>query len=196
MLRLKYLVTQAAPITELYLIRSTPDILAHKSVPSLLTCITKSSLSQFTMTNLKNQNVPNKMLYSRMSYIHQAAIYLATKREISEGEQTEGPQESILLGPNKSALEASARRLISDLRNVSQKGTIRMSPEMKRSICKYCDTVLIDGSTCSAKFENASKDGKKPWADVLVRKCNTCGRAKKDSRGNEKTTAKTLSHPQ
>jgi ribonuclease P protein subunit RPR2 len=46
---------------------------------------------------------------------------------------------------------------------------------MKHSICKNCDTMLTDGSTCSIEVENKSKGGKKPWADVLVRKCNTCG---------------------
>jgi ribonuclease P protein subunit RPR2 len=133
-----------------------------------------------TVKNSKKDSVPNKMLYSRMSYIHQAAMYLVTKQQIStEGEQTGGLEDN---GPSKlntNALEPLARRLISDLRHVSQKGTIRMSPEMKCSTCKYCDTVLIDGSTCSTKIENKSKCGKKPWADILVRKCNTCGFAKR-----------------
>lgn len=132
------------------------------------------------MKNSKKDSVPNKMLYSRMAYIHQAAMYLATKEQIpTEGGQTRGLEIS---GPpklNRDPLEPLARRLISDLRNVSQKGTIRMSPEMKRSMCKYCDTVLIDGTTCSAKVENNSKGGKKPWADILVRKCETCGIAKR-----------------
>jgi ribonuclease P protein subunit RPR2 len=95
-----------------------------------------------------------------------------------------------------------SRRLISDLRNVSQKSVIRMSPDLKHSICKYCDTILIDGSTCTNEIENRSKDGKKPWADVLVCKCNTCGFARRFPMAHERQkrriyrTPKTVEEPQ
>jgi ribonuclease P protein subunit RPR2 len=39
--------------------------------------------------------------------------------------------------------------------------------------------MLIYGSTCTNEVENKSKDGKKPWADVLVRRCATCGLEKR-----------------
>lgn len=71
------------------------------------------------------------------------------------------------------------RKFITDLRAVAQKSQIRISPTIKRTICKYCDTLLVDGDTCSFTVENRSKGGKKPWADVLVIKCHTCGRAKR-----------------
>lgn len=45
---------------------------------------------------------------------------------------------------------------------------------MKHSICKYCDSLLIEGETSSSVVENKSKGGQKPWADVLVVKCHTC----------------------
>jgi ribonuclease P protein subunit RPR2 len=57
---------------------------------------------------------------------------------------------------------------------------------MKHSICKNCDTMLIDGSTCTNEVENKSKGGKKRWADVLVRKCNTCGLEKRFPIGAER----------
>lgn len=50
---------------------------------------------------------------------------------------------------------------------------------MKRATCKFCNSTLIEGETSRSVVENASKDGKKPWADLLVVKCLTCGNAKR-----------------
>ncbi|POS84724.1 hypothetical protein EPUL_004530 [Erysiphe pulchra] len=73
----------------------------------------------------------------------------------------------------------SSRRLASELRAVSLKTQIRLSPHVKHSICKTCSTILIDGSTCSNLIENNSKGGKKPWADILVKRCYTCDSVKR-----------------
>ena len=69
--------------------------------------------------------------------------------------------------------------MVSDLRAVSLKGQVRQSPAMKRSICKFCDTVLVEGRNCHSVIENESKGGRKPWADVLVIRCSTCGNSKR-----------------
>jgi len=66
-------------------------------------------------------------------------------------------------------------RFVSHLRAVSLKGQIRLSAEMKHSICKRCDSRLVVGSTATRNMENKSRGGKKPWAEVLVISCNTCG---------------------
>jgi ribonuclease P protein subunit RPR2 len=127
-------------------------------------------------------SVPNKALHSRVSYLYQAAAYLATQQQhsttIPTGSEPQGAQptaktENILRG--NSYLDPASRRLISDLRAVSHKIQMRISPAIKHSVCKNCDSMLIDGSTCTNEVENKSKGAKKPWADVLVRKCNTCG---------------------
>ncbi|KAF7889749.1 uncharacterized protein EAF02_002164 [Botrytis sinoallii] len=135
--------------------------------------------------------VPNKVLYSRMSYLYQAATYLAVQDKQSQEQSGKGialdsSMEDVMKDEPKAvanAIEGSyqalSRRLITDLRSVSLKGMMRMSPEMKHSICKNCQTLLLEGTTCTAKVENQSKGGKKPWADVLVRKCDTCGLEKR-----------------
>lgn len=69
--------------------------------------------------------------------------------------------------------------LVSQLRAVSLKGQIRLSQAMKHSICKRCDALLFPGSTSSTRVENKSRGGKKPWADVLVTTCHSCGAAKR-----------------
>ncbi|KHJ35269.1 putative rnase p rpr2 rpp21 subunit domain-containing protein [Erysiphe necator] len=73
----------------------------------------------------------------------------------------------------------NSRKLISELRAISLKAQIRLSPHIKNSICKTCSTLLIDGTTCSNEIENKSKEGRKPWADILVKRCYTCDSVKR-----------------
>ncbi|APA11775.1 hypothetical protein sscle_08g065450 [Sclerotinia sclerotiorum 1980 UF-70] len=135
--------------------------------------------------------IPNKVLYSRISYLYQAATYLALQDDESQKRSTvknalRSPVEDVMEVEPKCEANITgglyhplSRRLITDLRSVSLKGLMRMSPDMKHSICKNCQTLLMEGTTCTAQIENQSKGGKKPWADVLVRKCNTCGLEKR-----------------
>jgi len=67
-----------------------------------------------------------------------------------------------------------ALQLGSDLQQVTRKAQLRLSVDLKRSLCKRCNTVLIPGRTATQSVENLSKGGKKPWADVLVLACMTC----------------------
>jgi ribonuclease P protein subunit RPR2 len=133
------------------------------------------------------RNVPNKALHSRVSYLYQAATYLAAqqrhssaaKSDSDETEDAKGNGNAIVVekpsANSEFTLQPVSRRLISDLREVALKVQIRVSPTLKQSICKNCDTLLVDGSTCSNVVENKSKGVKKPWADMLVRRCNVCG---------------------
>ncbi|THV52455.1 hypothetical protein BGAL_0078g00040 [Botrytis galanthina] len=123
--------------------------------------------------------VPNKVLYSRMSYLYQAATYLAVQNQECQEQSAKGTaldssMEDVMKDESKAVANATegshqalSRRLITELRSVSLKGLMRMTPDMKHSICKNCQTLLLEGTTCTAKIENQSKGGKKPWADVL-----------------------------
>ncbi len=150
-------------------------------IASIYTCPKK-------MVKLKGTgNPPNKALYCRVSYLYQAANYLATQQthykavtEPTTEVATDIPKGEIQCVSGLTApVQPASRRLICDLRAVSHKAQIRMSPAMKHTICKNCDTFLIDGSTCTSEIENKSKGGKKPWADILVRRCNKCGAARR-----------------
>lgn len=68
--------------------------------------------------------------------------------------------------------------LASHIRSVSRKSQVRLSQDIKRSLCKRCDTLLIPGKTSDSKLANLSYEGRKPWADVLVIQCKTCGAEK------------------
>jgi len=129
------------------------------------------------MAKGKSLSVPNKVIHSRVNYLYQAASYLATQQQHSNTSQSDekGSSEKRSIAGVRSDYAPAASLLASDLKAVSLKAQIRISPAMKQSICKGCNTMLVDGSTCSSEVENKSRGGKKPWADVLVRRCNICG---------------------
>jgi len=121
----------------------------------------------------KSKGITNKILYSRVSYLYQAAAYLAQKA--SEPANAGTKQTGNAFDP---ALSAS-RHLLSEVRTVAQKSTLRISPVIKHTICKRCNTLLLEGTTCDVEIENKSKGGKKEWADVLVRTCKKCNLKKR-----------------
>ncbi|KAI1111871.1 Rpr2-domain-containing protein [Nemania sp. NC0429] len=137
------------------------------------------------------RSVPNKHLYSRLSYLHQAAAFLGSQVGKTRDSESEPPAAARKSTEEGTRLDAQrygssdqlrlnlARNLLADLRATSLKSQIRLSPAIKNTICKFCDTLLIEGETSTSVVENRSKGGKKPWADVLVIRCNTCGGAKR-----------------
>lgn len=148
------------------------------------------------MAKKKPGVVPNRHIYSRISFLYQASAYLAQTGKHAPNTLTNGtvPAASVdadanvtndsdraqpeanLIQEDKTIVTTQnmSRKLLTDLRSITQKCLLRASPQVKRSICKYCDTLLIEGQTCTSVVENKSKGGKKPWADVLVIKCHTC----------------------
>ncbi|KAI8632790.1 Rpr2-domain-containing protein [Xylariaceae sp. FL1651] len=134
-------------------------------------------------------SVPNKHLYSRLSYLYQAATYLGSQAGWENDQKSEHCAPDQITGSHGSSDARNpaadqlrltlARHLLTDLRATSLKSQIRVSPSIKHTICKFCDALLVEGETRTSVVENKSKGGKKPWADVLVVKCNTCGGAKR-----------------
>ena len=140
-----------------------------------------------------------KHLHSRISYLYQAAIYLSgttgkaqtcesnsdkEKQLVNNHGEAAGMSEaaseqSLPIAPLQAQSGALPRHLLTHLRAVSLKGQIRLSPNMKHSICKRCDLLLVPGNSATTHMENKSRGGKKSWADVLVITCNACGTAKR-----------------
>ena len=129
----------------------------------------------------KSNGVPHKHIHARLSYLHQASSYLllasrshkkevAIERRNHDVSSEEGPSAS----PHVSADYAQSRHLLSQLRAVSLKSQVRLAPELKHSLCKRCNSLLIAGSTSTERIANESKGGANPWADVLVIGCLFC----------------------
>ena len=79
-----------------------------------------------------------------------------------------------------------SRQLLAHLRGVSLKSQIRISPNIKHSICKRCNQLLVPGFSATTYMENKSRNGKKPWADVLVITCRACKTSKRFPVGAER----------
>ncbi|ROW16431.1 hypothetical protein VPNG_02849 [Cytospora leucostoma] len=139
--------------------------------------------------------VHNRPMYSRISFLYQAATYLAEAAKVGPGSTQTNPPAATdpdvdmepdghrdntkRDGCSTATTQALSRKLLTDLRSVTLKTQIRITPDIKRTICKHCDTLLVEGQTCTSTVENASKGGRKPWADVLTIKCHTCSRQKR-----------------
>ncbi|KAK0729802.1 RNAse P Rpr2/Rpp21/SNM1 subunit domain-containing protein [Lasiosphaeris hirsuta] len=136
-----------------------------------------------------NGGVQNRAIYSRVSFLHQAAAFLSSSsprqvrlpqqppRNSNECNATAAPGSAT--ATTTAAAEGMARCLATDLRSVSLKTRIRLTPDMKQTMCKFCDSILIEGQSVTSTVENRSRGGRKSWADVLVRKCHACGRERR-----------------
>ncbi|KAF7537358.1 hypothetical protein G7Z17_g12872 [Cylindrodendrum hubeiense] len=132
------------------------------------------------------QGVPNRHIYNRASYLYQAATYLANQNSHQPPnvatKSSSASQEHSASTPSangQNAMLNMSRQMLSSMRAVTLKAQIRQSPGLKRTICKFCDTLLVEGKTCTSTVENASKGGRKPWADVLTIRCITCNSVKR-----------------
>ncbi|EON66342.1 hypothetical protein W97_05439 [Coniosporium apollinis CBS 100218] len=150
------------------------------------------------------KGIPNRALHARISYLHQAVSYLsASVQPWADGRSaTSAPAEQPSTGAKrieerhgKNAETAAGSKALTDtketpslepplylashIRSVSRKSQVRLSQDIKRSLCKRCDTLLIPGKTSDSKLANLSYEGRKPWADVLVIQCKTCGAEKR-----------------
>ena len=139
-------------------------------------------------------------LRSRLDYLHKAALYLNTAFMSSSSETTNQNEDKpaamesdrreslVTTGGDVSELESVGalkakrratitsipRQYVSHMRGVSLKSQLRLPIEVKRSFCKRCDLLLVPGMNCTYETRNASKGRSKPWAAVLVYRCNAC----------------------
>jgi ribonuclease P protein subunit RPR2 len=126
--------------------------------------------------------VPQKHLHSRLSFLHQAALHLATAQNCSKDQKANDASVGITNASANSPEHRSCNdstRLITHVRGVSRKAQIRLSRELKRSICKRCDGLLLPGATSNESVVNLSKGGRKAAADVLEIRCQRCGTVKR-----------------
>lgn len=144
----------------------------------------------------------NKHVIARMSYLHQAAKYLSEAQSRDRKKDLQLPSAgdendrgnivvSSIISGSASGL-GEQRRLVAHLKGVSNKGKgqARLPLEMKHSMCKRCDTYLVEPSTCTIFKENKSVGSKKPWADVKVVRCLACGADKRFPIGSSRQLRK------
>lgn len=146
----------------------------------------------------KTKGIPSKHLHARTTFLYQAATYLNLQTSpvdaVAENVTTE---ELLRIQPNQHFQRHSpiALELGSDLQQVSRKAQLRLAVDMKRSICKRCNTVLVPGRTAVQTIENSSKNGRKPWADILAVECKLCGGKKRFPIGATKQPKRNARRP-
>lgn len=104
----------------------------------------------------KPSSIPHKDQYSRMSHLY--AISTTTSMK----------------SPH---LQSFARAYAQTLGSVAKKTVLRLSPSIKRSICKNCKELLVPGLTCQVRLVNTS-GSQDPKNDILRITCKLCHKNK------------------
>ncbi|CAI7574442.1 unnamed protein product [Penicillium viridicatum] len=125
----------------------------------------------------KNSKNSQSHIRARLDYLHQAAAYFQDKSTLAEGQigKVHNNEHTSVAGhidPEDNGHTVDAQLHVC---SVNQKKT----QEPLRNLSRRCDTILIPGVTCSHETKNASRGGKKPWANVLVVRCLSCGTEKR-----------------
>src|SRR5579871_4211317 len=166
-------------------------------------------MSRDTINSKEIKGIANRHLYSRISYLHQAAQYLASTSNNTSAIAVK-QKDTLPLQMNGQSIDSNnskasstdytlatgefdrgkpsnqALRLSSHLLAICRRTKVKASCDMKRSICKSCNELLVPGKTTIIRMENKSKGSKKPWANVLVTKCQRCGFKRRYPVGQER----------
>jgi len=126
----------------------------------------------FDTTNTMAKGQAQKHVQARISFLEKASKYLAEQQFTNTKDSDTGKA-------SQSTQRGLPLLLGSHLRAVSLKGQMRLPQEMKRGICKVCDTPLLESLSSDVVVENHSTAASKPWADVKVVTCRTCGTMKR-----------------
>ncbi|PYI21725.1 Rpr2-domain-containing protein [Aspergillus japonicus CBS 114.51] len=147
----------------------------------------------------------NSHIRARIDYLYKAATFLQAQSSADHvgdsTNETEDQKPSVstrivpLVSPSAGSVGETAaldgqnaatgqlpqlsRNYLSQMRGVSLKTQLRLPVDMKRSFCKRCDTLLLPGVTCTREMRNPSRGRRKPWAELLVIRCSTCGTEKR-----------------
>lgn len=111
-------------------------------------------------------NVPKKDHYHRVTYLYKVGSLMLSK-------QLENYDEEMT---NKS-VDTLSRIYLNHMDVVSKKAVLKLHPDMKRTMCKQCSRLLVEGVTCTVRMVNNSKK-KLQHCDVLEMTC-ICGTTKR-----------------
>ena len=150
-------------------------------------CVAQQGITLYAMGKAKGttmgDGIPQRHIHSRISFLHQAATYLSTisaearstKHDATSSASFQDSCERSFGGSSR----PQSRYLLNQLRGVSKKSQIRLGRDVKHSMCKRCQSLLIPCQTSVQDMENDSKGGKRPWADVFVVRCIKCQAVKR-----------------
>ncbi|KAK6343538.1 hypothetical protein TWF730_011128 [Orbilia blumenaviensis] len=129
---------------------------------------------------------PQQAVLSRLSFLYQASSLLSLPQSASSSSSPSQSSPSLPSQSSPPSVSSSptpsiglSRYYTSHLLAVSKKSVQRISPPLKRSICKRCLSPLLPGITSTTRVENKSKKGRVRHADVVVITCGFCAATKR-----------------
>ncbi|KAF8527783.1 RNAse P Rpr2/Rpp21/SNM1 subunit domain-containing protein [Gautieria morchelliformis] len=109
-------------------------------------------------------SVVNREMFQRLNFLYQASAYLkgieASASVPSDGTHINHTSRD---SPRKKGCKRRRATLgglgssyVQCMRNISSKNVIRIDPNVKRTLCKGCDTVLLPGTTASVRVRGSA----------------------------------------
>ncbi|KAH8929294.1 Rpr2-domain-containing protein [Atractiella rhizophila] len=119
------------------------------------------------------KNVMNKDVLQRLNFLYQASVLFSSLPTSRSGEESaqEPSLGKNLKSSTRSGRKASAtpNRLTKEMKEIAKRGTVRMDPNVKRSICKNCFAILIPGNTSTSQ-----RSSKHHGHEIFIT-CQQCG---------------------
>lgn len=105
--------------------------------------------------------IPKKDHHERVTYLYKLGTLMAFKQFEAHSNQ------------KRKSLDALSRKFLNHMDLVSKKAVLKLHPNIKRTICKKCSRLLINGLSSSTRIKNDSKEHLS-HCDILEMKCK-CG---------------------
>ncbi|KAL6298363.1 Rpr2-domain-containing protein [Sparassis latifolia] len=125
--------------------------------------------------NVSLGSVTSRDIIQRINFLYQASAYLASiskskngKLLLHRGSKTDERQKGAKARHPASTAELS-RSYIRSMRVIGQKTTVKLDPNIKRTLCRGCNVVLIPGSTVATRVKKSSSHG-----HTVVYTCTAC----------------------
>ncbi|KAJ1723242.1 Ribonuclease P protein subunit p21 [Coemansia erecta] len=128
--------------------------------------------------------LPNRELYERMNFLYQSSqFYAQLTQDSASAEQSPSSSES---STAQSSLLPLSRFYAKEMRAVARKSVLRMSPHIKRELCKSCSTPLVPGVSCTKRVKGKKK------ARRLITTCSFCGSQRRLMANSDPETSRVL----
>ncbi|KAJ5073193.1 ribonuclease p protein subunit p21 [Anaeramoeba ignava] len=113
------------------------------------------------------KNIRDRDAYLRMNFLLQASHIVLQPKTKKKAKKS--LKKSLKKDENNFNL---SRFYISEMKQISRKKVIRISPEVKMLFCKNCNSLLIPGKTSTQRIQHLRQ------THVIIR-CNLCGFVKR-----------------
>lgn len=133
--------------------------------------------------------IPKKDHFQRATYLYEIGSIMLTK-QIFKGKTNSMKKKNKNKNkkhPHEKSFETLSRTYLKHMDLVSKKAVLKVHPDIKRTLCKDCSRLQVDGVTASTRLVNKSKN-QLPHCDILEKQC-TCGKLKRFPIGQNPTYA-------